>query len=213
MRRPVQGARAEYRRHGVWRRYASRGRCVSGGVARNEAVRRHLERITGAPLLTHPQAPLFGAIGAALCCLERGAVGARAQAPPPAPPPHGTWCRSSPLIAALCPAGYGRPRLSLPAARFLRQSCRAPRAVATCFTGPGFSARHPVEVEIFSQHGPGSVPVRMGIDVGSTSTKAILVDGTGRIRSPASTPARWGHPSQRYRRSARRWSRTRTPPV
>ena len=42
----------------------------AGGVALNEAVRAHLEEIVGVPLLTHPHAPVFGAVGAALLLAE-----------------------------------------------------------------------------------------------------------------------------------------------
>src|SRR5208283_3758005 len=41
-------------------------------------------------------------------------------------------------------------------------------------------AVHPVEVDVYSPCGPGGeLDVHMGIDVGSTSTKAIIID-TGR---------------------------------
>ena len=42
----------------------------TGGVAANEAVRRHLERLFGVPVQAHALSPVLGAVGAALDLLE-----------------------------------------------------------------------------------------------------------------------------------------------
>ncbi len=131
---------------------------LAGGVAQNEAVRRHLERIIGAPLVTVPQAPLFGALGAALCALGQGALGE----------PH------LPLLVDQ----EGTRQYHFPPLQF--ETAPAPAAQPRIYALGTYAERHPVEVEQFSPAWPGEVTARLGIDIGSTSTKAILVNEQGR---------------------------------
>jgi predicted CoA-substrate-specific enzyme activase len=130
----------------------------AGGVALNMAVRRHLERILGSPLLTHPHAQAFGAAGAALCLAEEGANNAEII-----------------LLPDALGNGHGEAK------QYYYEPLAIPEPSGDAdgkrlFNSGTYSAAHPVEVEIYSTAATGLIPVRMGIDVGSTSTKAILID-------------------------------------
>jgi len=134
----------------------------AGGVALNQAVKGHLEQIIGVPLVTHADAPIMAAIGAALC---------RAQQP----------CDGAPLVLG--------PDLVAASAQGDRQYFFEPLQLDDSpdsrngvkkfdFAGGRFSASHRVEAEVYKSMARGAeLPVRMGIDIGSTSTKAILIDG------------------------------------
>jgi predicted CoA-substrate-specific enzyme activase len=133
----------------------------AGGVALNQAVKRHLEQIIGVPLLTHAHAPIMAAIGAALC---------RAAERPMA----------APVVLG--------PDLVHASAQGEREYFFAPLVPSEAedsvngvkrfdFAGGRFSASHRIEGEVYRPVVPGAeLAVRMGIDVGSTSTKAILID-------------------------------------
>ena len=141
----------------------------AGGVAANEAVCRHLERLFGTPVRAHPLSPVLGAVGAALDLLG-------------APEAPGGPVDLSAGIESLLADERGTHRTyyeALPeAAADGRPSDGVRRFV---HDGGRFSRQHPVEVEIFREPvaGPDGVPVWLGIDIGSTSTKAVLagVDG------------------------------------
>ncbi len=130
----------------------------AGGVALNEAVRRHLEHILGAPLLRHEHAQAFGAAGAALSYAEENANGTAISLGPDALRTGSGDAKSYYYEPLPIPASEGRNGMRL-------------------FSAGSFSAAHPVEVEVYATNVAGTVPVHMGIDVGSTSTKAILIDG------------------------------------
>ncbi len=143
----------------------------AGGVAANEAVRRHLERLFGMPVQAHALSPVLGAIGAALDFLD-----APAGRSPPLDLGHGI----APLLSEergkrrtyygpLDPNLANRPSTS-GARRFVHGTGR-------------FSRQHPVEVEVFREPAAAAdgarIPVWLGIDVGSTSTKAVLTGRDG----------------------------------
>jgi predicted CoA-substrate-specific enzyme activase len=143
----------------------------AGGVAANEAVRRHLERLFGMPVQTHALSPVLGAIGAALDLLD---------APAGQSPPLDLGSGIGPLLSEergkrrtyygpLDPGIAARPS-SDGARRFVHGTGR-------------FSRQHPVEVEVFHEPIPDAggtrIPVWLGIDVGSTSTKAVLAGRDG----------------------------------
>jgi predicted CoA-substrate-specific enzyme activase len=133
-----------------------------GGVSRNQAVRRHLERILGVTLLTAAEGAVLGAVGAALCC----------------PPDRDAGLLLDPELVCSAP-GEGKEYFHPP---LLARGSAKPRAtsVESFLVDAGrFSARHPVETEVYRALPAGAMAVRMGIDVGSTSTKAMLVDGSG----------------------------------
>jgi predicted CoA-substrate-specific enzyme activase len=134
----------------------------AGGVALNQAVKRHLEQIVGVPLLAHAHAPIMAAIGAALC---------RAEQPP----------ELEPFVLG--------PDLVLASAQSEREYFFEPLVLSDNadssngakhfdYAGGRFSASHRIESEVYRSVASGAeLAVRMGIDVGSTSTKAILIDG------------------------------------
>jgi predicted CoA-substrate-specific enzyme activase len=133
-----------------------------GGVAQNASVRRHLEQILGVPLLCPPEAPLLGAVGAALQLAER----------------------SMPQIRLLCSEDLLAPPDGKKEYFFPPLSFDEPVEALTAGPRPPvctgrFSARHPVEVEEYAPSLPaGEIDSYLGIDVGSTSTKAIVIDSS-----------------------------------
>ena len=134
----------------------------AGGVALNQAVKGHLEQLTGVPLFTPADAPIMAAIGAALC---------RAQQP----------AESTALLLApeLVAASVQSDRQYFFEPLQIDDSADSRNGVKKFdFAGGRFSASHRVESEIYKSVAPGAeLAVRMGIDIGSTSTKAILIDG------------------------------------
>jgi predicted CoA-substrate-specific enzyme activase len=136
------------------------------GVAQNEAVRRHLAELLGVPLFGPPDAPLLGAMGAALLAREQGLDGVRVVS-----------------TRELLPETAVSKQYFFPPLAF-EEPGKAGGSASTRqkFAQGRFSAAHAVEVEIYQELPRGSlVETFFGIDVGSTSTKAILVDWT---RSP-----------------------------
>jgi len=141
----------------------------AGGVAANGAVRRHLERLFGVPVRAHPRSPALGAGGAALDA--RGT---------PAAAPLDLAGGIAPLFAQdreTRRVFYG------PLAADITDSASADGARRFVHDAGEFSRRQPVEVEVFREPPPdpsrAGVPVWVGIDVGSTSTKAALVAPDG----------------------------------
>lgn len=131
----------------------------AGGVSRNPAVVRHLEVLLGSPLSVDSCSHLYGAMGAALCRLENPEEG---EVRPPL------------LLEAERPKSYFHPPLSLRLSSypdFSRHSSRrfVPRVVRDAL---------PVEVDLYSPLGGEGI---LGIDIGSTSTKAVLIDRGRRV--------------------------------
>jgi predicted CoA-substrate-specific enzyme activase len=143
---------------------------MAGGVALNESVRSHLQSITGCAITAHEHSPVFAALGAALLAREQASEKAALTLGPDL------------LVGSdASERSYHYGELSLGSGA--RGSTPADNARRYVFAVGAFSARHPVEVEIFAADGAGDGTVRMGIDVGSTSTKAVLVDGSGEPRA------------------------------
>lgn len=146
----------------------------AGGVAANEAVRRHVEGIFGVPVLSHESSPLLGAMGAAL-----GLIGEASAVDD----------QGGPLdlhdgVEALL-ADDGTERASFYAPLSLERSSYPAGASVQSFRQESgrFCAVHPVEVEVYRELGGpapgGEVVAWLGIDVGSTSTKAMITDSRG----------------------------------
>jgi predicted CoA-substrate-specific enzyme activase len=141
----------------------------AGGVAKNRAVVQHLQRILGIPILVHGSAHLFGAIGAAAAFLEAAGDGSAdkahlsvknvfAPAPPAAPAVH------PPLTLRL--SDYPD---------FSDHRCSR-------FTTSPASEENPVEVDLYRRLAAGDgMDAFVGIDIGSTSTKAVIIDETGDV--------------------------------
>mgnify|MGYP000890517780 CR=1 FL=1 len=163
-----------------------------GGVSRNRAVVKHLSALSGKSLTVHPDSPLFGATGAAFRVMEEGA-------PEPVSvrfdtlfreirhekryhhPPLRLAISQYPDFPSLERFEYVSPRFTgIPAVETdiyedLRSRAeRSDRGTAQEAAGADPRSRRadcePPEGE------PGTLPVYLGIDIGSTSTKGVLVD-------------------------------------
>jgi len=147
---------------------------MAGGVSRNRAVLKHLETLAGSSIEVDAFSHLYGAIGAALRLLAAG-QGARGTAPERS----GGAFRVADieivdeLTREYADEGLGEPSEGYPDFASLKRFLHAARK-----NGPG----NPVEVDVYeplSSQDP--LPVLLGIDIGSTSTKAALVSPGGRV--------------------------------
>ncbi|MFW6429097.1 MAG: acyl-CoA dehydratase activase [Desulfosalsimonas sp.] len=138
-----------------------------GGVARNKAVISHLSQIIGAALVVDDMAPLYGAVGAALNLIaEKGQRACLRRAPRPV------------VRTAQPPRDYGNPPLVLSLSDY------PDFASENSYEYKAKTVGHasPVEVDIYEL--PESdvlVPVYLGIDIGSTSTKAVWMGTDSRV--------------------------------
>jgi predicted CoA-substrate-specific enzyme activase len=138
----------------------------SGGVARNQAVAAHLGRMLGTQLICE-QVPC-GAAGAALCLLDAAAEDTCAP------------FRSLDEIVQPEPRRkiYAFAPLELKRSRYPDFS----GGEAYLFTRTDADRGNPVEVELFADwSASGAQPCRLGIDVGSTSTKLAVVTAAGAV--------------------------------
>jgi len=140
----------------------------AGGVSRNEAVVRHLERLVGCTLTADPSSHLFGAIGACLNLLAELGGGAGQKGREPI-----RFAAGAELLAdTRQPKSYQNPPLSLHLSDYpefggLESALYRPEVVETTTA---------VEVERYASRPRGAkVEAFLGIDVGSTSTKAVLM--------------------------------------
>jgi predicted CoA-substrate-specific enzyme activase len=135
---------------------------VIGGVAQNAAVIRHLELLTGKKCVADEMAVYYGAYGACLDFLHRHQGGA-----------HPVAIKNLRLEEVLLPAdaqkSYYYPPLTLNLSKYPDFSG------AERFIQDSKIAGMSVEVDIYRRVS-GQCTVYLGIDVGSTSTKAALVD-------------------------------------
>jgi predicted CoA-substrate-specific enzyme activase len=138
---------------------------MTGGVSENFVVRRYLEERLKTTFLYHEDSNLFGAIGAALMLLKEktGFI------------PLNINSFEDIFIQADTEKLYFHKPLSLSLSEYpdfsSKESIRVKAAISS----------HPseVEVDIYSDLVPfASYKVFAGIDIGSTSTKAILIDET-----------------------------------
>ena len=137
---------------------------MSGGVSKNRSVVRHLQRIVDKEIAVHPHSHLLPALGAAYLLLEEGPDSAdrwgegldRILAPDEARTYFYEPLTPSPLSASDVPV--------------LKQYRFTP-----------VISDHTVEVQVdqFSKVTDKQLNCHLGIDVGSTSTKAVLLDLTG----------------------------------
>ncbi len=136
---------------------------VTGGVSRNIAVMAYLEKLLDTILIRHKYSHLFGAIGAGLMLLmEKGEV-----------TPLNIRSFEDILIPVNTKKDYFHAPLSLNLTRYpdftSEDSYR--------FTPRISSHTSEVEVDIYTKTLPHTkYSAYLGIDIGSTSTKAILID-------------------------------------
>lgn len=135
----------------------------TGGVAQNAPVAGHLRQMLGADLIVHPSAHLFGSIGAALQAMSDSQL---------------SFLFRLSSLEELFTTDH-EEKLLVHAK--LDWAGEDNQEVKYLLFDPAVS-RHArkVEVERYRSMEPGSLPkVYLGIDIGSTSTKAILIDRAG----------------------------------
>ena len=140
---------------------------MSGGVSKNMIVKDYLEKRLKTSFLHNDDSHLFGAIGAGLMLLEDK----NAQVPR----------KIDSLEELLFHSDAERQYFHKPLS--LRLSIYPEFSTKGSFRYKAPVSGHPseVEVDIYSELLPSSViRVYAGIDIGSTSTKAILIEETGR---------------------------------
>jgi predicted CoA-substrate-specific enzyme activase len=137
---------------------------MTGGVSRNRSVVRHLQRILGKEIRIHPQSHYLPAIGAAQLLLREINQGKEA-------PGMG----SVEILADQGKKDYFFEPLTTPEAvardvEIIEQKLFAPKL-----------ADHtvPVQIDHYQVSRPELHQYYLGIDVGSTSTKAVLVNSRG----------------------------------
>ncbi|MBN1533271.1 MAG: CoA activase [Spirochaetes bacterium] len=139
----------------------------AGGVSRNRAVAKHLSSMVGADIVTGTHGHLYGAAGAALLALEDGfdaRDGIRSVRDIVVPKRREKIYYYDPLVleGGSYPDFSGIERYE--------------------FSSSRYHGTTPVEVDIYVHlEGGSELPVYLGIDIGSTSTKAVLVDGDARV--------------------------------
>ncbi|MGA2612449.1 MAG: acyl-CoA dehydratase activase [Spirochaetia bacterium] len=136
----------------------------TGGVSLNCAVRAHLELVLGVTLEVSRYGSMAVAIGAAFCAGEHAE-----QASPASIDPDGL------LAPTLEKKDYYYPPLPCD------DEDQSRNRETRLFQAGTHSRAHPVEVEEFGGGRASELSVCLGIDVGSTSTKAMLI---GEDREP-----------------------------
>ena len=135
----------------------------AGGVALNRAVRRHLELILRVPILCDPEAPIFGAYGAALCRAEEKMPGEPVLLDP----------------EILVESPHEEKKYFFRPLEIEADADSPQDGEGRSLHGSGrYSSVHAVEVDVYELS--PELDLYMGIDIGSTSTKAILVDSKRR---------------------------------
>ncbi len=137
---------------------------LCGGVARNRAVARHLARLLGVELLAEEEGPLYAAHGAALRELRDPSPGPRICLDDPGALFRESGPRHSTLYPALDLSSLDYPDFGS----------------GSVFRYRSHKRKRTVEVEIFGR--PAEVAdVVLGIDIGSTSTKATIIGSGGEV--------------------------------
>ncbi len=136
----------------------------AGGVSLNRAVMRHLEALAGIPVITDEHSHLYGAIGA---CLTYLAEGGRLD---------GDFTEGDMVTGGSAERHYYYPGLGLRLSEYPDFSSLEKYE----FNSAERPETTPVEVDIYADIRPGTNDVYLGVDIGSTSTKAVAMapDGT-----------------------------------
>ncbi len=138
-----------------------------GGVSRNAVVAGHLRRITGKQVITDEMGSLYGAAGAAWLLMEEDGKRAR---------PARVEAILKGKKSEDAEGDRHHPPLNLNLSDYPDFNGIAAWECA------GKTQAHPVEVDLYAPlpQGP-AVPVYLGIDIGSTSTKAAVTDADNRM--------------------------------
>lgn len=139
-----------------------------GGVAKNPAVVGHMARLTGCTFTVPELGHLYGALGSCLLWLEASAATVESSGG------VAVGCIDDLFTSAAgVPLEYHYPPLSLNLSSYPDFNGRE----RYCDGQTGLEGRPAVEVDLYRDLSPGEVlEVYLGIDVGSTSTKAVLMD-------------------------------------
>ncbi|MGD2122476.1 MAG: acyl-CoA dehydratase activase, partial [Gemmatimonadota bacterium] len=138
-----------------------------GGVARNRAVVRHLEDLLGLELIVDGDLA-HGAAGAALKLLNDGALN---EATP-------RQTVDEILVRTSKERSFEYPALDLRLSQYPDFRSLEKRS----FSGTAVAHSHPLEMDLYQELSPGTRhQVYLGIDIGSTSTKAVATDGQGNV--------------------------------
>ncbi len=129
-----------------------------GGVSKNAAVVKHIEKLAGVRLIIPEYSHLYGAAGAALSFLNETA-GRNF---------HKRWIFRGIFQNSQVEKKYYYPPLQLKLSTFPDFSSQQSYKF-------GDHGSNPVEVDIY-RNLQGEMAVYLGVDVGSTSTKAVLID-------------------------------------
>jgi len=135
---------------------------AAGGVALNKAVIGHIEKLTGIDIIIDRHAAVYGAIGAAICCHED------------LNPVTMKIAQANDLI----PTGEKRLSLFYPPLQLkLSEYPDFDSDEHDEFRSVLIPAMKPVEIDLYAlPDGDSSADVFLGIDIGSTSTKAVLLN-------------------------------------
>ncbi|HDQ13505.1 MAG TPA: CoA activase, partial [Sediminispirochaeta sp.] len=142
---------------------------LAGGVAKNRAVIGHIEKILETEIRTDDEAPVWGAYGAALAFLDGDVLA----------PGDGDTYQGNPLDAVRTlqtEREYHYQPLSLKLSEY------PDFEGLESFEYLALEGRSPVETDIYLPLEQGTAPeVVLGIDIGSTSTKAVLAEPSGEV--------------------------------
>ncbi|MBU1172817.1 MAG: CoA activase [Proteobacteria bacterium] len=144
-----------------------------GGVSKNPAVKIHIESLTGLDLIVDDASNLYGAIGAALCLADDLNSGFLHPQAPLGPKDLITKGENTKELYY--------PPLTLELSQFpdfqsLEKYCHTPQVVNT--------GSNDVETDVYQDLGfRKTLKAWLGMDIGSTSTKAVLTDEHGEVIS------------------------------
>jgi predicted CoA-substrate-specific enzyme activase len=134
---------------------------AAGGVALNKAVIGHMEKLTGAVITVDPFAPLYGAIGAAMACREQDSAAMLIVK------------AADLVVSGVTKKACFYPPLELKLSEYPDFSADEHAQ----FQSKYFPHMKPVEIDLYNMPEQTSpVAIYLGIDIGSTSTKAVLLN-------------------------------------
>ncbi len=138
---------------------------MAGGVSKNRAVVKHLEKLTGCEILIHEKSHLFGAIGVALLLLEKRAESGSAMAD--------NFTVEDIFRNEEQVREYHYEPLELKMSGYPEfESLKS-----FMFKSALYPLSTEVEVDIYKElPRSGELDLYLGIDIGSTSTKSVLLD-------------------------------------
>ncbi len=148
---------------------------MAGGVAMNPAVVRHVGALSGIPPQVDDDAPLYAAMGAAWTLLD-SSTDTETDTESKSPFRLNADDVVAPAVQSRVDRGFRYPALELRLSDYPDFQCFDSWEIPV----EGRKGRYPVEVEVFEQL-PESGTALLGIDVGSTSTKAVLLTENGSI--------------------------------